>query len=305
MGVEDKELGSTSGASLAVGDWFVAGYWRRWTPIDADGGIDDIPAEMKCLGITLTNGDDNIKLTKPTVHGDGAWEWCYNAAKITAVSSPGTIIFKIRIQATASNINSLEVFAPVAFVIPASAGINDREVELRAQRLHLARHRPSRSRFNAARTEAHRLWWPGCRQRGRCDHAGLGDQEDRGLRRCGCEPRVRPDLQLDHVGEQNEQYPMEAQARRLLREATRYNPIIAFQLLDGTGAPVVLTGATVKFMIQAPGGQPQDQRCCHDHRCSTGKVSYTWSGTNTDTIGDYLAEWQVTFGGGSRDIPQR
>ena len=35
VGVEDKELGSTSGASLAVGDWFVAGYWRRWTPIDA------------------------------------------------------------------------------------------------------------------------------------------------------------------------------------------------------------------------------------------------------------------------------
>jgi hypothetical protein len=70
------------------------------------------------------------------VHGDGAWEWCYNAAKITAVSSPGTIIFKIRVQASASNINSMEVFAPVAFIIPASAGIPDREVELRAQHLH-------------------------------------------------------------------------------------------------------------------------------------------------------------------------
>jgi hypothetical protein len=136
VGVEHKELGSTSGASLAVGDWFVAGYWRRWTPIDADISFDDIPAEMKCLGVTLTNGDDNIKLTKPTIHGDGAWEWCYNAAKITAVSSPGNITFAIRVQATASNINSLEVFAPVAFVIPASAGIIDREVELRAQHLH-------------------------------------------------------------------------------------------------------------------------------------------------------------------------
>jgi hypothetical protein len=77
-------------------------------------------------------------------------------------------------------------------------------------------------------------------------------------------------------------------------------PVIAFQLLDGTGAPVVLTGATVKFMMQAPGdANPKINAAATITDAATGKVSYTWSGTNTDTIGDYLAEWQVTFGGGA------
>lgn len=77
-------------------------------------------------------------------------------------------------------------------------------------------------------------------------------------------------------------------------------PAIAEQLFDGLGAPVVLTGASVKFMLWGPGDAAvKVNSAATITDAATGKVSYTFTALNTDTPGDFLAEWQVTFSGGS------
>jgi hypothetical protein len=77
-------------------------------------------------------------------------------------------------------------------------------------------------------------------------------------------------------------------------------PAIAEQLFDGTGTPVVLTGATVKF-IGAFRGQasPEISAAATITDAATGKVSYTPVTADTDTPGSLLVEWQVTFAGGA------
>ena len=77
-------------------------------------------------------------------------------------------------------------------------------------------------------------------------------------------------------------------------------PAIAEQLLDGLGAPVVLTGASVKFMAWFPGDAAiKVNAAATITDAATGKVSYTPTATDTNTIGDLMAEWQVTFSGGA------
>ena len=77
-------------------------------------------------------------------------------------------------------------------------------------------------------------------------------------------------------------------------------PSIAEQLLDGNGDPVVLTGASVKFMMWAPGDAAVKVNAAATITdAATGKVSFTFSAAQTDTVGDYVAEWQVTYSGGA------
>ena len=77
-------------------------------------------------------------------------------------------------------------------------------------------------------------------------------------------------------------------------------PAIAEQLLDGAGTPVVLTGASVKFMAWGQGDAAVKVNAAATITdAATGKVSYTPTALNTDTPGDYLVEWQVTFSGGA------
>ena len=78
------------------------------------------------------------------------------------------------------------------------------------------------------------------------------------------------------------------------------SPAITYQLKDGTGAVVVLTGASVKFMMWAPGAASAKVNAAATITdAALGKVSYTPTAPNTDTPGDYIAEWQVTFAGGA------
>lgn len=78
------------------------------------------------------------------------------------------------------------------------------------------------------------------------------------------------------------------------------SPAIAYQLKDGNGVVVTLTGATVKFMMWAPGAAAAKINAAATITdAALGKVSYTPTAGNTDTPGDYLAEWQVTFSGGA------
>ena len=79
-------------------------------------------------------------------------------------------------------------------------------------------------------------------------------------------------------------------------------PAIAEQLLDGTGAPVVLTGGSIKFMMWGQGDAAVKVNATATITDAVlGKVSYTPSSTDTNTVGDFLAEWEVTFGGGAKE----
>ena len=77
-------------------------------------------------------------------------------------------------------------------------------------------------------------------------------------------------------------------------------PAIAEQLFSGTGGVVDLTSASVKFMMWGPGDAAVKVNAAATITdAPTGKVAYTPTSANTDTPGDYLVEWQVTFAGGA------
>jgi hypothetical protein len=72
------------------------------------------------------------------------------------------------------------------------------------------------------------------------------------------------------------------------------------QLLDGTGSPVNLTGAAARFKARASEGDPLKVDAVAVVEAGTnGWVRYDPISADTDTVADYLAEWQVTFGSGA------
>jgi hypothetical protein len=72
-------------------------------------------------------------------------------------------------------------------------------------------------------------------------------------------------------------------------------------LEDAAGAAVNLTGATVKFLMRPINGTTNKVSAAATivGSATLGNVSYAWTGTNTDTAGLYIAEWQVTYAGGA------
>ena len=79
-------------------------------------------------------------------------------------------------------------------------------------------------------------------------------------------------------------------------------PAISEQLFDGNNVAVDLTGATVRFegrfMDSASVSQLIDQAATVVTP-ATGIVSYTPVAGDTDTSGDLLVRWKVTFQGGA------
>lgn len=70
-------------------------------------------------------------------------------------------------------------------------------------------------------------------------------------------------------------------------------------LLDGAGNPVPLTGATVRFKARkTPGGTALIDQVATVVTPLEGIVRYDLQAGDTAVAGSYLAEWQVTFGGG-------
>lgn len=77
-------------------------------------------------------------------------------------------------------------------------------------------------------------------------------------------------------------------------------PVLEAQIQDATGAAVDLTGCTVRFlMLSTAGGQPKINAACAIIDPTVGKVRYIWHEGDTDTSGDYYAEFEVTFPDGS------
>lgn len=70
----------------------------------------------------------------------------------------------------------------------------------------------------------------------------------------------------------------------------------------GQTTPVDLTGCSAKFIMVTD----DTARTVKVNAAATitdavnGKIQYLWTSPNTDTSGDYLAEFEITFGGGGK-----
>ena len=77
-------------------------------------------------------------------------------------------------------------------------------------------------------------------------------------------------------------------------------PSIQATLASG-GVAVNLTGATVKFILADKAtGTVKVNAAAVIADAATGVVRYDWLSTDTDTPASYQAEWQVTWGDGTK-----
>lgn len=72
-----------------------------------------------------------------------------------------------------------------------------------------------------------------------------------------------------------------------------------------TGDPIDLTAATdVRFHMRKPGASAEkvDAAAAFVNKAG-GIVKYSWQGTDTDTVGNFDAEFEVTFPAGTLTFP--
>ena len=81
---------------------------------------------------------------------------------------------------------------------------------------------------------------------------------------------------------------------KIVQNDTR--PPLEFSLTQD-GAPVDLTGCTVKFYMKdsSTGSVKINGVACAITDATKGKCRYNWTGSDTNTIGTYLGEVEVTF----------
>ncbi len=75
-------------------------------------------------------------------------------------------------------------------------------------------------------------------------------------------------------------------------------PALAATLLDGNGAALNLTGTTVAFHMWRGGASTfKVNASCTVTSAAGGQVSYDWAAGDTDTAGEWQAEFEITYTG--------
>lgn len=84
-------------------------------------------------------------------------------------------------------------------------------------------------------------------------------------------------------------------------------PTLDVVLQAPLGTPFDLTGSTVKFiMLQRSTNTVKVNAAATITNSTAGAVTYSWTGTDTDTAGTYVGEFQVTLPSGkTRTFPER
>lgn len=76
-------------------------------------------------------------------------------------------------------------------------------------------------------------------------------------------------------------------------------PNIAATLIDGDGSVASLDGSTVVFKMRKVGETSTTvNSSAVVTNASGGVVTYTWSASDTATVGSYQGEFEVTYSGG-------
>ena len=85
-------------------------------------------------------------------------------------------------------------------------------------------------------------------------------------------------------------------------------PSIAITVINkSTKLPLSLVGATAKFSMRIPGSAVAKVSgvAANVYDAANGKIKYDWTATDTNTIGEYEAEFEVVLqGGGIVTFPQ-
>lgn len=79
-------------------------------------------------------------------------------------------------------------------------------------------------------------------------------------------------------------------------------PVIAAQLLDPSGQPLVLAGATVHFQLSPPGGPVRVLGLADIDNISLAYVSYAWADGDTTDAGTYRGLWRVLYSDGIPEV---
>lgn len=79
-------------------------------------------------------------------------------------------------------------------------------------------------------------------------------------------------------------------------------PNLTAVLQDRSG-PLNITGGTVKFIMRAAEGSVKINASATIVTAASGIVQYTWSGSDTDTAGEFEGEFQVTLSGKKETFP--
>lgn len=75
-------------------------------------------------------------------------------------------------------------------------------------------------------------------------------------------------------------------------------PPIESTLKYADGSVINLTGATVKFIMTTQQFVSVVNAAATVVTPLAGAVSYDWAAGDTDDVGDFRAEWEITFGNG-------
>lgn len=77
------------------------------------------------------------------------------------------------------------------------------------------------------------------------------------------------------------------------------SPAIRSTLLDGSGTVILLTGASVKFLMKDKAGNIIVNAAAVIIDAINGVVEYQWIGADTAVLGFYKAEFEVTYSDGT------